>query len=77
MKAALNKSEALDSVKPSEILARRRLSALSKPARMNFSTENYYFRECKEKQHILIKIWKKKKFWRDQGRRRLKIYHQL
>ena len=70
MKAALNKSEALDSVKPSEILARR-LSGLSKRSRMNFSTENYYFREYKEKQHILIKIW------RDQSRRRLKIYHQL
>ena len=71
MKAALNKSEALDSVKPSEILARRGLSGRSKLARMNFSTENYYFSECKEKQHILIKIW------RDQSRRRLKIYQQL
>ena len=44
---------------------------IPKRSRMNFSTENYYFREYKEKQHILIKIW------RDQSRRRLKIYHQL
>lgn len=59
-KAALNKPEAefaLDSVKPSEISARERLSGPSKAARISFSTENYCFQECEERQHGLIKMW--------------------
>lgn len=57
----VNKSEAEfspDSIKWSEIFPMRTMSDLSTEARINVSTENYYFGECKEKQCSSINIWK-------------------